>query len=111
MGTIEISTEPHELIINGTTILMQADPTASSAWVTLLEAEWSYQSAEAIQTSIAGLTDALAGCAETDTDAETLRSLGAGLPTLQQAAKGYVTAVTGFPTQPPSGSTKRSKRT
>lgn len=110
MGVI-INTEPIELVIDGTTILMQADPTASPAWDALMEAEASYKTPEARDQSKKALTDALTVLAHTPEDAETLAKLDLGVATLYRAALGYAEAVTGFPTQPPSTSTKRSKAT
>lgn len=106
MGRIEITTEPHELVIDGTTILMQADPTAGPAWQTLLNANWSFESAKKIQNSIERLTDAMAALAHTPDDADTLRKLEIGLPTLKAAVVGYIGAVAGFPTKPSDSSNK-----
>jgi hypothetical protein len=98
MGLIEITTEPHELVIDGTTILMQADPTAGKAWTALLDTGWSFKTKAAQTKSITELTDALSALAHTPEDADTLRKLELGLPTLVKVTEGYVRAVTGFPT-------------
>lgn len=104
MGRIEITTEPHELIIDGTTILMQADPTAGQPWQTLMNASWSFESPKKIENSVKRLTDALAALTHTPEDADTLRKLEIGLPTLKAAVTGYIQAVAGFPTMPSASS-------
>lgn len=108
MGSHEISIEPHELTITGTLIYMQGDPTGGdgTAWDTLMETP------KAVGTKGRDeLLDALAALAETPEDAETLRKLEPGGPTLNNAAEWYLKVVTGFPMPPPASSTKVSKRT
>lgn len=106
MGTIEINTEPHELIIDGTTILMQADPTADKAWDQLLELEVTYKDAKSRAKNREAWTETVAALAHSPEDADTLRKLNLGVPTLRAAARAYIREVTGFPTQPSSRSNK-----
>lgn len=106
MGTIEIEFEPHELIISGTTILMQADPSAGKEWETLLETGYAVGNK-----GRAELIEALAALAETPDDAETLRKLNPGGRTINLATERYIEVVTGFPLGRSSSSTKGSKRT
>jgi hypothetical protein len=107
MGQIVISTEPHELVINGTTIMMQGDPSSGEAWSTLLDLEVSYETAEQRDAVAKSFTEALAGMAETEDDGNVLKSLGLGIVTLKRVAQLYVETVTGFPTKPSKPSTKR----
>lgn len=104
---IIITTEPTELIINGTTILMQSDPTASKEWETLLDVSVSWATAEAREQSRTELTEALSALAQTPEDGETLKTLNLGLVTLKRAGEAYVQEVTGFPTKPAANSKKR----
>lgn len=106
MGTIEIVTEPHELIIDGTTILMQADPSAGKEWDTLLETPYAVGNRGRVE-----LIEALATLAETSDDADTLRKLNPGGRTVNVATERYIEAVTGFPIGRPPTSTKGSKKT
>jgi hypothetical protein len=109
MSRIEITTEPHELIINGDTFLMQADPSASAEWDTLLETKWDLKTVKARQKSRTDLTEALAALAETPDEGERFREFvtknAIGVPTLKVAAVRYMEAVTGFPTVPSPSST------
>lgn len=109
MSRIEITTEPHELIINGNTFLMQADPSASPQWDALLETKWNMKTVKAREKSLTELTDALAKLAETPEEGDRFREFVGkgtiGVPTLKVAAVRYMEAVTGFPTVPPSIST------
>lgn len=107
---IEITTEPIDVEVNGVTFSMQGDPTASEAWAVLLDTEIFYLGPKA-ESSRKELVEALASLAHTETDAETIRSLKDGNKTLKAVAMGYVSEVTGFPTQPPSTSKGRSKKT
>lgn len=104
MGII-ITTEPVEISIDGTTFFMQGDPTNSKEWATLLEVEVFYGDKQA--ESHQQLTDALAALAESPEDATIIKALDVGTKTLKLAAEGYVSEVTGFPTQPAKRSTKR----
>lgn len=97
MGTIEINTGPHEIIIDGTKILMQADPSAGQHWGALLDVKHGWKTEAQRVKMHDGLLDALVGMAETETDAQTLRDLDLGTVTLQTIARRYVEAVTGFP--------------
>lgn len=106
MGRIEIVTEPHELIIDGTTILMQADPTADDAWDTLMKTPYAIGNKGREE-----LMEALAGLAQSPEDADTLRKLNPGGPTVNVAAERYIEAVTGFPLGRPERSIKGSKKT
>lgn len=101
---VNITTEPVEMVIDGTTFFLQGDPTNSKEWAVLLETEVSYGSKQA--EAHAALTDALVGLAETVEDGEIIRGLTVGTRTLKRAAEGYVQEVTGFPTQPAKRSTK-----
>lgn len=100
MGTIEIITGPHELTIDGTTILMQADPSAGKAWGRLLDVEQTWGDEKQRKAMHDGLLESLAEMAETPDDAEKLRGLDLGTVTLQTISRRYVEAVTGFPTKP-----------
>lgn len=106
MGTIEIVTEPHELIIDGTTILMQADPSAGEQWDALMETPYAVGNRGRIE-----LIEALALLAQTPEDADTLRKLNPGGRTINVATERYIEAVTGFPLGRRQPSTKGSKRT
>lgn len=107
MGTINITIEPIELVINGTSVFMQADPSATPDWATLLDTEVSYTDPKKRQTAHDAMTDALAAMASTPEDADLLRKLDLGTATLKTVAQAYVVEVTGFPTQPQSPSKKR----
>lgn len=99
MGTIEIIQEPHELIVNGTKILMQADPSAGKHWAALLDLKQSWKT-DAQRTKMHNdLLEALAGMAETDADADLIRALDVGTVTLQYMARKYAEVVAGFPTK------------
>lgn len=106
MGTIEIVTAPHEIIVNGTKILMKADPTAGKAWGELMELRTSWRTEQSRQEMHEGTLEALAAMAETPEDADTLRSLfpfgedtEVGTQTLKTVGLRYVEVVTGFPTR------------
>jgi hypothetical protein len=102
---IEITTEPIEVIVDGVKFFMQGDPSATTDWHTLMEMKVSYgKDREKIHKE---LVDALAAMAHTPEDADIIRSLDAGTATLERTGKAYVQAVVGFPTPPPSRSTKR----
>lgn len=107
---IEITTEPIDVTVNGVTFNMLGDPTASPEWDALMEVEVFYTGPKA-DASRKELIEALAGLAETETDAVTIRSLKDGTKVLWRVAMAYIGEVTGFPTQPPASSTKRSKGT
>lgn len=102
MGRIEITAEPHELIIHGNTFLMQADPSASPEWDALLETKWNMKTVKSREKSLHDLTEALAKLAETPDEGDRFREFVAkgtiGVPTLKVAAVRYMEAVTGFPT-------------
>lgn len=102
--SVNITTEPIEIVIDGVSFFMQGDPTNSKEWAVLLEVEVFYGDKQA--DSHQALTDALASLAESPEDADTIKSLTCGTKTLKLAAEGYVSEVTGFPTQPPKRSTK-----
>lgn len=102
--SVNITTEPIEIVIDGTSFLLQGDPTNSKEWSVLLETEVSYGTKQA--ESHQALTDALVGLAETPDDATTIKGLTVGTRTLKRAAEAYVREVTGFPTVPPKRSTK-----
>lgn len=104
---ITINTEPIELVIDGTTIAMQCDPTATSHWDALLEIEVTFSDPKKRDTARKAMTDALTSMAHTPDDAEQLVKLDLGVVILQKVAVGYIEAVTGFPTQQPSPSPKR----
>lgn len=114
MGTIEIITAPHEILINGTKILMKADPTAGKAWATLMNLKTTWTTEASRKKLHRDILAALAAMAETDTDAETLRAefptesddTETGTATLRLVGQRYVEVVTGFPTRRPSGSPK-----
>lgn len=109
MGTIEITTKPHVLIINGTTILMQADPSATPAWDTLMTTKVVFTPAKKRDESRKAIVDALAALAQTPQDGELFNKLDpavVGVHTLKLVGDEYVAMVTGFPTQPPKRSTK-----
>lgn len=106
MGTIEITTEPHELIINGDTILMQGDPSAGTHWSVLLDLEMAYKTQAERDAVAKQIIDALVGMAETPEDGKKLKAMGLGIVTLRRVAMGYVEAVTGFPTGLSSSSKK-----
>lgn len=108
---IEITTGPIDVTIDGTTILFQGDPTASTAWDALMEIEVSYTDPEKRDKAKADLTDAFAELSHTPEDAELFRKLDLGVATLRKIAHAYAAAVTGFPTEPPKSSTKRSTKT
>jgi hypothetical protein len=110
MGTINVTTEPTEVTVNGTTFHLQGDPSATPEWDTLLETEMFYTGDKA-KISRAELVEALAGLAVSPEDAETIRGLPDGNKTLWNMAMAYIREVTGFPTQPPASSTPRSKKT
>lgn len=110
MGTINVTTEPTEVTVNGTKFYMQADPTAMSEWDTLLELEMFYTGEKGRQAREAFL-EGLAALAQTPEDAEIIRGLPDGNKTIWNTTKAYIQEVTGFPTQPPSPSTGRSKKT
>lgn len=105
--SIEITTEPIELVIDGTTILMQSDPSASPAWDALMEIEVSYTDPKARDKAKTGLTEAFASMTVSKEDADLFRKLDLGVATLRKIAHAYAAEVTGFPTQPPQRSTKR----
>lgn len=104
---ITIDTEPIEIVIDGTTICMQSDPTATEHWDALLEIEVTFSDPEKREASRKAMTDALTSMTHTPDDAEQLTKLELGVVTLQKVAVGYIEAVTGFPTQPSSNSRKR----
>lgn len=106
MGIV-ISTEPIELVIDQTTINMQADPSASSAWDTLLEIEVTFTDPKKRDQAKADMERVLASMAHSPEDADLLTKLDLGPATLKRVAMAYVQAVTDFPTQPPSTSRKR----
>jgi hypothetical protein len=105
--SVNITTEPIEIVIDGVSFLMQGDPTASPDWEKLLETEVFY-SGDKREKSHKELLDAMAALAETPQDAETIHALTCGTKTLRRASSGYVEAVTGFPTQPSKRGTKTS---
>lgn len=102
MDPIIVDSEPVELVIAGTSILMQADPSGGKAWQTLLEIEVTYINPD----ERALMVSALAALANTPDDAALIEKLEVGTATLKRAAEGYVRAVTGFPTEPSSRSKK-----
>jgi hypothetical protein len=106
MGTIEITTEPATLTVNGVTFNMQGDPSATPEWDALMEAEVFY-TGEKAKTSRANLIEKLAALAASPQDAETIRGLTDGNKTLWNVVMAYIGEVTGFPTQPQSPSTPR----
>jgi hypothetical protein len=104
---VTVTVEPIELVINGTSIQMQGDPSASPEWGAILDVPISYGTQEERDSMAELLTANLSAMTETDEDAALLKSLGLGPVTLKKAAEGYVQAVTGFPTQPAKNSGKR----
>ncbi len=108
--SVNITTEPVEVSIDGTVFFLQGDPTNSKEWDVLLETEVFYTGKKQAPSHQA-LVDALVAVAETPQDAETVKSLTVGTRTLKRVADGYVLEVTGFPTQPRKPSTTRSKGT
>lgn len=106
---IEITTEPIDVSVEGTKFFMQGDPSNTPEWVTLMELRVTYGTKR--DASREALIEALAGLAHSDDDASIIRDLTVGTATLERTGHAYVQAVTGFPTQPPAGSTKTSRRT
>lgn len=110
MGII-INTEAVDVTIDGTTILLQGDPSGGKAWATLMEMDITYTNAEERQQTLENLLDALSEMAIDDENAQTLRGLFTsgerGVLTLRQVVEGYVQAVTTFPTKPSPTSKKR----
>jgi hypothetical protein len=108
---VNITNEPVEIAIEGQeTFYLQGDPTATPEWETLLEVEVFYSGPKR-ETSHKELTDAMAGLAETPDDSAKVHALTCGTKTLRRASRGYVEAVTGFPTQPSKSSTRGSRAT
>lgn len=111
MTTIIISTEPVPIELDGTTFLLQGDPSGGKAWATLMELDIAYSNAEERDALLAQLLDALASMAVDQENAETLRGLFAdgarGVLTLRQVTEAYVEAVTTFPTKLSKPSNKR----
>jgi hypothetical protein len=106
MGTINISTGPIELVIDGTSILMQSDPTVTPEFDSLMQFKVSFQTATSRKKAKTELTKALSALAHTPEDAERLVNLDLGVATLQNAAIGYIQEVTAFPTRRQSTSGK-----
>jgi hypothetical protein len=110
MGTAEIVTAPHEITVNGTTVLFKADPTGGQAWRTLMNLKTRWRTEAQQQKMHTATLDALATLAQTQEDADTLRSLfpwgeedpEVGTVTLRRVGFTYVELVTGFRTPPPS---------
>lgn len=107
MGRIEITTEPHELIIDGKLIcLMQADPSADPKWDTLLETPYAVGNRGRVE-----LIEALSALAETPKDAEKLLKADPGGRTINVLTERYIQEVTGFPLGRPEPSTEGLKKT
>jgi hypothetical protein len=107
MGTIEITTEPHELIVDGELIcLMQADPSAGPEWEKLLTTSYAIGNNGRKE-----LIEALAALGQTPDDTEALIKADPGGKTVNTLVDRYVEAVTGFPVGRPPTSTGRSKGT
>lgn len=104
---ITINTEPIDVDIDGTIIWFQGDPSATPAWDRLLELGMSYKTKTARAKAKKEYTEALVSVTNSPEDAEQFLKLDLGVVTLRKVATGYVQAVTGFPTQPPSTSPKR----
>ena len=107
---IEITTEPIDVSVDGTVFWLQADPSNSPAWDTLMQTNVVLGDAKKRQAAHTAMVDGLAAMAVTVEDADTLRKVfdtdsEAGTITLDRTVKEYIKAVTGFPTQPPSTST------
>lgn len=111
MGTINISTEPVPVTVDGTTFLLLGDPSGTKAWATLMDLDISYSNAEERDEALAAMLDALTEMAADPDSASVLRELFTGetrgILTLKSVVKGYVEAVTDFPTQPSQPSKKR----
>lgn len=106
MGTIEINTEPHELILDGETVcFMQADPSAGPEWDTLLTTSYAIGNHGRTE-----LLAALASLAQTPEDGKKLIKSNPGGRTVNLLVDRYVEAVTGFPVGRPPTSTKSSKK-
>lgn len=106
MGTIEITTEPHELILDGELVcLMQADPSASPEWDKLMQTSRAVGNRGRVE-----LIEALAALAQTKEDGDKLRKADPGGRTINLLSERYIEVVTGFPMGPPPTSTKGSKR-
>lgn len=111
---IEITSGPIDASINGTVVWFQGDPSATPEWDTLVNMNVAYKTPAERQAKLEALTDALAALTDSEHDAETLRKLvgpGVGVMTLRNLARSYIAEVTGFPTQPPPGSTRGGKKT
>lgn len=108
MGTINITTEPVEISVNGTTFFLDGDPTNSPTWAVLLEIKVVYTDAKKRQTAHNALVDALEKLAATPEDAAIVREWGPkeGTATIELVCKEYAKAVLGFPTKPQSSSMK-----
>lgn len=106
MGRVEITTEPIELVIDGTSVSMLGDPSATPEWETLIAIPLSYSNLAERDELRDKLKAALAGLAETPEDGERLTKLVIGCKTAENAARGYVSAVAGFPTRPAKKSGK-----
>lgn len=108
MGTINVGDEPHELVIFGTAVFMQKDPSWSPAWATLLDTEITYSDPEAREKAHTAILEALCDMAHTKADADALRGIeNLGTATLKHVAEEYAKLVVGFPTAPPSNSKRR----
>lgn len=107
MATKEITPSVHELITeDGTKILFQGDPSASSEWDALMEAPYAVGNRNRVQ-----LVETLAALAASPKDAEALRKANLGGRTINETVEWYIGAVTGFPLGQPATSTKGSKKT
>lgn len=105
MATIAVAHEPHTLEIDGELIAyMQADPSASPEWETLLTTPYAIGSNGRTE-----LIEALAALAETPEDGKKLIKADPGGRTINTLVDGYVEAVTGFPVGRPPNSTKGSR--
>lgn len=102
--SVNVTTEPAEITLDGTTFHLKGDPTNSPEWVALLETEV-FLIGDKHDKSRAALIKALAALAETPEDAKIIKTLTVGTRTLKLGAEGYVKEVTGFPTQPSKSST------
>lgn len=109
MGQIIINTEPTEIVLDGTTLLMKPDPTSGKAWADLMMVKTNYLDPVTSAESREKMLSALAEMADNPEAAQFFRDLDPeryGVKTVRLMATRYVEEVTGFPTQPSKRSTK-----
>lgn len=109
MEQVVIGVEPIELVVDGTTIVMQCDPSGGEAWARLMDLDTSYQTAKERDTLFHKLLEGLSQMAQDEENAAICVKAfdGLGILTLKRAAAAYVEAVTNFPTLPSASSNKR----